>query len=205
MSYSDDDSYELYGDCELYEGYNNFIDEEPTCNISSHFTYKDDDDFYVSAYDEVVRTRSIHDGFSCRGRPKEPFIYLADYWGLGDGLLKHLSFREYCSLEIQKLFKNPYYRISMERIAHMVDEVCKKVGTRWLPPGAKRDEEDTDAHPQPSTVTERSHEPTNSTMDEEEDTPLKEHEEGINHLVFDIHEVEIDEGELNSLQDIGSE
>ena len=27
----------------------------------------------------------------------------------------------------------------MKRIAHMVDEVCQKVGTRWLPPGAKRD------------------------------------------------------------------
>ena len=76
MSYSDDDSYELYGDCELYEGDYNFIDEEPTRSTSSHFTYNDE--FYVSSYDEVMRPGSIHDGFFCRGRPKEPFIYLTN-------------------------------------------------------------------------------------------------------------------------------
>ena len=32
MFYFDDDSYELYGDYELYEGNYNFIDEEPTCS-----------------------------------------------------------------------------------------------------------------------------------------------------------------------------
>ena len=42
-------------------------------------------------------------------------------------------------------------------------------------------------------------------MDEEEDTCLKEHEEGINHLICGIREAEIDEGERNSLQDNGSE
>ena len=40
----------------------------------------------------------------------------------------------------------------MERIAHMVDEVCKKVGTRGLPPIAKIDEEDMDEHPPLSMV-----------------------------------------------------
>ena len=29
----------------------------------------------------------------------------------------------------------------MENIAHMVDEVCNKVGTSCLPPGTKRDKE----------------------------------------------------------------
>ena len=29
----------------------------------------------------------------------------------------------------------------MENIAHMVDEVCKEVGTRCFPPRAKRDKE----------------------------------------------------------------
>ena len=43
------------GDCELYERDYNFIYEEPTCSTSSHFTYKDDDDFYVSTYDEFMR------------------------------------------------------------------------------------------------------------------------------------------------------
>ena len=95
------------GDYDMYEEEYNSINEEPTCNTSSHFTYKDDDDFYVSTYDKVMRLRSVHDGFSCRGRPKEPFIYLVDYWGLSDGILRHLSFREYISLEIQNLFKYP--------------------------------------------------------------------------------------------------
>ena len=58
----------------------------------------------------------------------------------------------------------------------MVDEVWKKVRTIGFPFGAKRDDEDMVVHPQPYTVTESIHEPTNSTVDEEEYTPLKEHE-----------------------------
>ena len=80
------------GDYELYEEYYNSIDEEPTCNTSSHFTYRDDDDYYVSTYDEVMSSRSIHDGLSCIGRPMEAFVFLAAYLGLSDGILKHLSF-----------------------------------------------------------------------------------------------------------------
>ena len=70
----------------------------------------------------------------------------------------------------------------------MVDEVCKKVGTRCFPPRSKRDEQDMVAHPQLSTVTGRSHDPTNSTMDEEEDTRLRKHKEGRNDIVFGSHE-----------------
>ena len=62
----------------------------------------------------------------------------------------------------------------METIAHMVDEVCKKVGTRNFPPWTKRDEEDMALHPHPSTITERSHEPTKSTVDEEEGIKTKD-------------------------------
>ena len=66
-------------DYELYEEDYNSIDEEPTCSTSSHFTYKDDDEFYVSTYDELMRSRSIHDGLYCRGRPKASIIYLIEY------------------------------------------------------------------------------------------------------------------------------
>ena len=50
----------------------------------------------------------------------------------------------------------------MKSIAHMVDEVCKKVGTRWFPPKSKTDEEDMDVHLHPSTVTKMIHDQTNS-------------------------------------------
>ena len=56
----------------------------------------------------------------------------------------------------------------------MVDEVCKKVGTRWLPPREKRDEDDIDAHPKPSIITEKNHDPNKSTTDQEEDPSLEE-------------------------------
>ena len=35
---------------ELYEEGNSSMDEDPSCSTSSHFTYKDDEDFYVPAY-----------------------------------------------------------------------------------------------------------------------------------------------------------
>ena len=59
----------------------------------------------------------------------------------------------------------------MKIIAHMVDEVCKKVGTRWFPPRSKRGKDDMDVHLQPSRVTERSYDPTKYTLYKEEETP----------------------------------
>ena len=88
---------------------------------------------------------SIHDGFPCKGRPKESIVYLANYCGLSDGIRKVLYFQEYCTLDIQNLFIYPYCRKNMKIIAHMVDEECKKVGTSWLPPGAKRGEKKEDS------------------------------------------------------------
>ena len=52
--------------------------------------------------------------------------------------------------------------------------MCKKVGTIWFPPRVKIDEENLDAHPHPSTVNERGHEPTNSIVDEEEKSHMDE-------------------------------
>ena len=93
---------------------------------------------------------SIHDGFTCRGRSKESVVYLAYYCGLSDGIRKVLYFQEYCTLDIhtldiQNLFIYPYCRKNMKSIAHMVDEEFKKVGTSWLPPGAKRGEKKEDS------------------------------------------------------------
>ena len=60
-------------------------------------------------------------------RPKEPFIYLTEYLGLSDGLLKDLSFQEYYSLEIQKFFIYRYWNKNMKIIAHIIDDVCKEM------------------------------------------------------------------------------
>ena len=68
-------------------------------------------------------------------------MYVSNYWGPSDGILKHLYYLEYFSHDIQNSFKYPYYRSIMEIISHMVDGVCKKVGTRCFLPGAKIDKE----------------------------------------------------------------
>ena len=41
-------------------------------------------------------------------------------------------------MEIHNLFIYPYYGGNIRNIVHKVDEVCKKVETGRLPPGAKR-------------------------------------------------------------------
>ena len=69
---------------------------------------------------------------------KESFQYSMEYYALKEDIREVLPFREYCTLEIHKIFRDPYYGTNKKRIAHMVDEVCKEVETRRLPPGAKR-------------------------------------------------------------------
>ena len=61
-----------------------------------------------------------------------------EYYALKEEIVEVLYFREYCTLEIQNLFRYPYCGTNMRRIAHMVDEVCNEVETRRLPPRAKR-------------------------------------------------------------------
>ena len=79
MSYSNDDYDEKY-------------EEEEILYVDEGLPRDEIDEFYVSSYDEFMRPRYIHDGFSYRGRPKESVMYLANYWGLSDGLMKDLSF-----------------------------------------------------------------------------------------------------------------
>ena len=52
--------------------------------------------------------------------------------------------------------------------------MCKKVGTKWFPIKSKRDDEYMDVHLQPSTIIEMSHEKTNSTVDEEEESHMED-------------------------------
>ena len=61
-----------------------------------------------------------------------------EYYALKEEIREVLSFREYRNIEIHNLFKYPYCGKNMKIIAHMIYEVCKEVGNRWLPPGAKR-------------------------------------------------------------------
>ena len=69
---------------------------------------------------------------------KKSSQYFMEYCALKEEIREILSFLYFCTLEIQKLFGDPYYGENMRNISHMVDEVCKKVETRWLPPRAKR-------------------------------------------------------------------
>ena len=77
----------------------------------------------------------------CGKNSKETFQYFMEYYALKEEKRDVLSFWDDFYLDINKLFKYPYYLSSMENIAHMVDEVCKEVGTRCFPPRAKRDKE----------------------------------------------------------------
>ena len=69
---------------------------------------------------------------------KEPFQYSMEYYALKEKITKFLCFRVYSTLEINFFFRYTYSGTNKERIVHMVDEVCKEVGTRWLPLGSKR-------------------------------------------------------------------
>ena len=59
MSHSDED-YD-----EQYEKYCRQYEEEEGPYVDEGILSDENDDFYVSSYDEVMRPRSIHDGFSC--------------------------------------------------------------------------------------------------------------------------------------------
>ena len=69
---------------------------------------------------------------------KESFQYYMECYALKEEIREVLSIQEYYTLEIQNIFRYPYYGTNMKRNAHMVGEVCNEVGTRRLPPGAKR-------------------------------------------------------------------
>ena len=43
-------------------------------------------------------------------------------------------------MQIQKILGDSYFGENMRKIAHMVDEVCKKVETSGLPHGAKKED-----------------------------------------------------------------
>ena len=120
------------------EGY-----EEPSCSSSSRFIRDDVDELCLPSYDEVIRykyTSFVGQMFSGKNF-KESFQYFMEYYSLKKEIMDFLSFRDYCYLEIHKLFKYPCYQSSIENISHMVDEVCMKVWTIFFPPGAKRDKE----------------------------------------------------------------
>ena len=80
-------------------------------------------------------------------KPKEPLEYFIDYYSLNDECLKTISFGSYCIVVIACLFLTHWKGYGKEKIAQMVNAVCKKVGTRYFPPGSKIDEEGMDVHP----------------------------------------------------------
>ena len=69
---------------------------------------------------------------------KKSSQYFMEYCSLKEEIRGVLSFRYFCTLEIHNLLRYSYYGEKMINIAHPVDEVCKEVETRRLPPRAKR-------------------------------------------------------------------
>ena len=53
---------------------------------------------------------------------KESFQYFMEYYAFKEEI------REVLSLEMKKLFKDPYYQENEIRISHMTDIVCQEVG-----------------------------------------------------------------------------
>ena len=94
----------------------------------------------------------------------------------------------------------------MENIAHMVDEVCKKVGTRWLPIGAKIDkgEEIPKEECNPSQEDYQIYEETTLNSVEEETKRYNQNSDScINHSILQLleipsipyNEIDLDKGE----------
>ena len=69
----------------------------------------------------------------------------------------------------RNLVLDPWERSSKENNAQMVNEVCKKVGNKCLPPRYIIDEEGMDVHPHPSTVKARSHDPPSYSSGQKEE------------------------------------
>ena len=63
-----------------------------------------------------------------------------EYYSLKEEIREVLNFQNFCTLEIQNPFRDLQCGENIKTITHMVDEVCKEVGTRWLPPGTKRED-----------------------------------------------------------------
>ena len=103
MSYSDDD-YD-----EQYEEYYREYEEEEVPYVVGGLPRDDVDGFYLPAYDEVIwqkYTSFVGQMFSGKNF-KESFQYFMEYYSLKKEIMDFLSFRDYCYLEIHKLFKYP--------------------------------------------------------------------------------------------------
>ena len=97
------------------------------------------DGLWLPFYNESIWqiSTSINDQMFNGRTYKESFQYSMEYYSLKEEIRVVLSFREYCTIEIHKLLRDPYCGTNLKMIAHMVDEVCKEVETRRLPPGTK--------------------------------------------------------------------
>ena len=114
--------------------------EEPTCSTSGILCRGDFDYFLPPYYDESIWQESTSvSGQVFNGKnSKKSSRYFMEYCDLKEEIRGVLPFQDFCTIEIENLFRDPYFGEKMRNISHMVDEVCKKVETRWLPLGAKR-------------------------------------------------------------------
>ena len=100
--------------------------EEPSSSTSGSFSRDDVNDFCIPAYDELIwnKSTSVVGQMFSGDNSKESFQYLMEYYALKEDIREVLSFRDYCYLEMKKLFKETYCQANEVRIAHMTDSVC---------------------------------------------------------------------------------
>ena len=122
-----------------------------TIHLNSHLWRMET---HVIKYMNNIHLCSVQQMAKCRvaRSQKEPLEYFQYYHALNDEWFKNIYFQAYCSVAIGCLFLTPWKRPIEENISQMMNEVCKKVGTKYFIPGAKIDEEGMDVHPHHSAV-----------------------------------------------------
>ena len=116
--------------------------EEPTCSTSVILCRDYFYDFFPPYYDESIWHKSTSGGGQVLNgkNSKKSSQYFMEYCDLKEEIREVLSFQYLCTLEIHKLFRDPYCGENIKNIAHMVDELCQKMETSCLSPGAKMED-----------------------------------------------------------------
>ena len=124
------------------EQYDEEYSEEKTCSTSYILCRDDVYDLFPPYYDESIWQESTSaDGQVFNGKNSKKYSqYFMEYCSLKEEIREVLSFQYLCTLEIQNPFIDPHCGENIKNIAHMVDELCQKMETSCLSPGAKMED-----------------------------------------------------------------
>ena len=94
---------------EYLEQYEQEDYEDPSCNTSCKFSRDDAGDFFLPYCDESIwhKSTSVGDQMFNGGNSKESFQYFMEYYALKEEIREVFSLRDYCYLEMKKVFKEP--------------------------------------------------------------------------------------------------